>query len=168
MWAHPGKKLMFMGCEWGQWNEWNCETGLQWDLLQWESHEGMQRMVGDLNRIYREQPALYELDFDGNGFEWIDSMNRDASVLTWLRKAKNPEDFIVVCSNFTPYVHNGYRIGVPGPGHYRSIFNSDSEYYSGTNIGVGEAVAEEIEAQGKQWSIAIDFPPLGTLMYKRV
>lgn len=168
MWAHPGKKLMFMGCEWGQWNEWNCDSGLQWDLLQWESHEGLQKMVGDLNRLYRDEPALHELDFDGNGFEWIDCMSRDASVLSWIRKAKNPEDFIIVCGNFTPYVHTAYRVGVPGPGTYKSIFNSDSEYYSGSNVGTGEAVAEEIEAQGKEWSIAIDFPPLGTVMYKRI
>ncbi|QEG22608.1 1,4-alpha-glucan branching protein GlgB [Mariniblastus fucicola] len=167
MWAHPGKKLMFMGCEWGQWNEWSCDSGLQWDLLQWESHEGVQRMVGDLNRLYREQPALYELDFDGNGFEWIDCMNRDASVLAWMRKAKDPNDFVIVCGNFTPYVHSNYRVGVPGPGIYKSIFNSDSKFYSGTNVGVGEVVAEEVEAQGKSWSIAIDFPPLATVMYKR-
>ena len=167
MWGHPGKKLMFMGCEWGQWNDWNCDHGLQWDLLQWESHQGLQRMVGDLNRIYRENTALHEVDFDGNGFEWIDSQSRDASVLAWLRKGKNPDDFVVVCSNFTPFVHKGYRIGVPTPGVYKAIFNSDSEYYSGNNVGVAESTAEEIGAQGRQWSIAIDFPPLATVMYKR-
>lgn len=167
MWGHPGKKLLFMGCEWGQWNEWNCDAGLQWDLLQWDSHKGLQKMVGDLNRIYREQPALHEVDFDGSGFEWIDSMSRDTSVLAWLRKAKNQDDSILICSNFTPFVHKGYRVGVPGPGNYRAIFNSDSEYYSGSNIGVAESQAEEVAAQGKQWSIAIDFPPLGTVMYKR-
>ena len=168
MWGHPGKKLMFMGCEWGQWNEWNVDNDLQWDLLQWDSHKGLQRMVGDLNRIYRDEKALHEVDFDGNGFEWIDSMSRDASLLSWLRKAKNPDDSLVVCSNFTPFIHRGYRVGVPGPGVYKSIFNSDSEFYAGTNIGVSESHAEAVEAQGKPWSIAIDFPPLGLMMYKRM
>jgi len=166
MWAHPGKKLMFMGCEWGQWNEWNCDAGLQWDLLQWDDHKGLKQMVADLNRIYREQPALHQQDFSHEGFEWIDCMSRDASVLAWVRKAKNPDDFVVVCSNFTPFVHREYRIGVPAPGKYNAIFNSDSEYYSGSNVGAGSLVAEQIEAQGKPWSIAVDFPPLGTVIYK--
>jgi len=148
MWAHPGKKLMFMGCEWGQWNEWNCDAGLQWDLLQWDDHKGLKQMVADLNRIYREQPALHQQDFSHEGFEWIDCMSRDASVLAWVRKAKNPDDFVVVCSNFTPFVHREYRIGVPAPGKYNAIFNSDSEYYSGSNVGAGSLVAEQIEAQG--------------------
>jgi len=94
-------------------------------------------------------------------------MSRDASVLSWIRKARNPDDFVIVCGNFTPYVHSSYRVGVPGPGTYHSIFNSDSKFYAGTNVGVGEAVAEEVEAQGKPWSIKVDFPPLGTVMYKR-
>ena len=166
MWAHPGKKLMFMGCEWGQWNEWNCDAGLQWDLLQWDDHKGLSKMVGDLNRIYRDEPALHELDFDADGFEWVDCMSRDASVLAWIRKAKDSDDHILVCSNFTPFVHREYRVGVPGPGTYRSIFNSDSEYYAGSNIGVNSAKAEQIEAQGRAWSIQVDFPPLATVMFK--
>ena len=166
MWAHPGKKLMFMGCEWGKWNEWNCDAGLQWDLLQWDDHKGLKKMVADLNRIYCEQPALHEMDFSHEGFEWIDCMSRDAGILAWMRKAKNPDDFVVVCSSFTPFIHRGYRVGVPAPGKYQAIFNSDSEYYAGSNIGIGEIEAEQIEAQGKAWSIAVDFPPLGTVIYK--
>jgi 1,4-alpha-glucan branching enzyme len=140
---------------------------LQWDLLQWDPHQGVQKMMGDLNRIYRNEPALHELDFDPAGFEWIDCMSRDASALSWIRKAKDPNDFLIVCCNFTPYVHTSYRVGVPEPGTYKSIFNSDSSYYSGTNVGSVVAEAEQIEAQGKPWSIALDFPPLGTMMLKR-
>ena len=142
MWTHPGKKLMFMGCEWGQWNEWNCDSTLQWDLLQWGSHSGLRRMVSDLNVLYKNQPALYEVDFDPQGFEWVDSMSRDMSVL-------------------------GY-MGVPEPGFYREIFNSDSEFYEGTNVGNGEGIeAEKIEAQGREWSIKLSLPPLGVTVLKK-
>jgi 1,4-alpha-glucan branching enzyme len=168
MWTHPGKKLMFMGCEWGQWNEWNCDSGLQWDLLQWESHQGLQKMVSDLNRIYREQPALYEVDFEQQGFEWIDSMNREQSVLGYVRKAKDPEDMLIVICNFTPAVHPHYRMGVPQEGHYHEIFNSDSTYYGGSNQGNGMGVkAEPIEAQGQPFSIEVNVPPLGVTILKR-
>ena len=168
MWTHPGKKLMFMGCEWGQWNEWNCNSPLQWDLLQWGSHSGLRRMVGDLNELYKNQPALYEVDFEAQGFEWIDSMSRDLSVLGYVRRAKDPSDFVVVACNFTPTTHGEYRMGVPEPGFYREIFNSDSEYYEGSNVGNGEGVqAEQIEAQGREWSIKLALPPLGVTVLKK-
>ncbi len=168
MWTHPGKKLMFMGCEWGQWNEWNCDSQLQWDLLQWGSHAGLRKMVSDLNRLYREQPALHEVDFDGAGFEWIDSMSRDLSVIGYVRRAKNPADYVVVACNFTPTTHGEYRLGVPEPGSYREIFNSDSEYYDGTNVGNGGGIdAEQIEAQGREWSIKLSLPPLGVTVLKK-
>ncbi|MEL7496391.1 MAG: 1,4-alpha-glucan branching protein GlgB [Planctomycetota bacterium] len=168
MWTHPGKKLMFMGCEFGQWNEWNCNTELQWDLLQWESHHGLQKMVADLNRIYREQPALYEVDFETQGFEWIDHMNREASVLGYVRRAKDPNDFVLVACNFTPTVHTDYRLGVPEPGQYREIFNSDSTYYGGSNQGNGLGMtAEPIAAQGHDYSIAVKLSPLGVTMIKK-
>jgi 1,4-alpha-glucan branching enzyme len=113
MWTHPGKKLLFMGSDFGQWNEWNCETSLQWDLLQWDSHKGLKKLVADLNAMLRREPALYEVDFEYTGFEWIDCHSRDDSVLAYLRKAKNPEDMLAVCMNFTPVPRNWHRLAVP-------------------------------------------------------
>ena len=169
MWTHPGKKLLFMGSEFGQWNEWNCNSTLQWDLLEWESHQGLQKMVGDLNKIYCQEPALHQVDFQGEGFEWIDCMNREASVLGYIRRAKDPSDFVIVCSNFTPTPHHEYRMGVPEAGTYREIFNSDSQYYSGTNTGNGFGIeAEAIEAQGRPFSIKLSVPPLGVSILKKV
>ena len=169
MWTHPGKKLMFMGCEFGQWNEWNCNSTLQWDLLQWDSHKGLQKMIGDLNAVYRREPALHEVEFEGGGFEWIDSMNREASILGYIRRAKDPNDFVVVCCNFTPSVHNEYRLGVPEAGNYKEIFNSDSEFYGGTNMGNGMGIeSEAIEAQGRENSIKLAVPPMGVTMFKKV
>lgn len=168
MWTHPGKKLLFMGCEFGQWNEWNCNSELQWDLLQWDSHAGLRKMVGDLNAIYQREPSLYEVDFEGGGFEWIDCMNREASLLGYIRRAKDPDDFVVVCCNFTPAVHHEYRLGVPEEGSYREIFNSDSEFYGGSNVGNGLGlVSEPIEAQGREHSIKLSVPPMGVVMVKK-
>ena len=169
MWTHPGKKLLFMGCEWAQWNEWNVDDGLQWDLLQWESHSGMQKLVGDLNRVYKSEKSLHEVDFEEAGFEWVDSMSADNSILAYLRRAKDPSDFTLTVLNFTPSVHEGYRIGVPEPGNYAEIFNSDSAIYSGSNKGSGGNVqAEQIAAQGREWSINITLPPLAGTIFKKV
>ena len=167
MWTHPGKNLMFMGCELGQWNEWNCNSSLQWDLLQWDSHKGLQKMISDLNAVYRREPALYEVDFDSAGFEWVDSHNREASLLGYIRRAKDPNDFVLVFCNFTPTVHHEYRLGVPVAGNYKEIFNSDSQFYGGTNIGNGMGLASEpIEAQGREHSIKLSIPPMGVAMFK--
>jgi len=167
MWTHPGKKLLFMGGEFGQWNEWNHEASLQWELLEHDTHRGVQRMVADLNQLLRREPALYEVDFDGAGFEWIDAHCYDESMLAYLRKAADPNDFLLVCCNFTPVVRPGRRIGVPHGGWYREIFNSDSEYYGGGNVGSHPGVeAEEIEAQGRPFSLSIDLPPLGVTIFK--
>ena len=118
MWTHPGKKLLFMGCDFGQWNEWNYDTSLQWDLLQWGSHQGLSKCVADLNQLYRREKSLYELDFDHHGFEWIDCHDHENSTLSHIRRAKDPRDFVVVCSNFTPVPRIGYRLGVPESGWY--------------------------------------------------
>ncbi len=169
MWTHPGKKLLFMGCEWGQWNEWNVDDGLQWDLLQWENHWGMQKLVGDLNRVYKSEKSLHEVDFEDAGFEWVDSMSHETSILAYLRRAKDPSDFTLTVLNFTPVVYENYRIGVPEPGNYVELLNSDSEIYSGSNQGNGGGVAaEQIEAQGRQWSINITLPPLAGAIFKKV
>ena len=125
-------------------------------------------MVGDLNRLYKEEKSLHEVDFEAGGFEWVDSMSGDKSVLAYLRRAKDPADFTLTCLNFTPVVYNNYRIGVPEPGHYRELFSSDSELYAGTNQGNGMGIeAEQIEAQGREWSINVTLPPLGASIFKK-
>lgn len=167
MWTHPGKNLLFMGCEFAQWNEWNCNTALQWDLTQWDPHRGLQKLVGDLNKVYKAQPSLHEVDFESGGFEWIDSMSREKSVLGYIRRAKDPSDFVVVCANFTPTPHTGYRMGVPESGHYQEIFNSDSSFYGGSNQGTGGVQSAQIEAQGREHSIEITLPPLGISIFKK-
>ncbi len=167
MWAHPGKKVLFMGCEIAQWHEWNHDESVQWHLLQWESHQGMQNLIRDLNRVYLEQPALHEVDFEGHGFEWIDSQSADESVLGFVRKAKDSSDLIVVATNMTPVPRTRHRLGVPGPGYYEEIFNSDAERYAGSNVGsYGGRHADQIPHQGREWSIEIELPPLGAVMFK--
>ncbi|HJN07510.1 MAG TPA: 1,4-alpha-glucan branching protein GlgB [Pirellulaceae bacterium] len=167
MWTHPGKKLLFMGSEFGQWNEWNCDASLQWDLLQWDTHGGIKQLITDLNRLYRREPAFFQHDFDAEGFEWIDCQNGDDSVLSYLRKANNPNDFLLVCCNFTPVVREGYRIGVPRDGWYDEIFNSDSQHYGGSNVGTHPG-AEAIQpgAQTRPFALEITLPPLGVTVFK--
>ncbi len=167
MWTHPGKKLLFMGSDWGQWNEWNYETDLQWDLLQWDTHRGVQKLIADLNGLYRREKALFEQDFDGEGFEWVDCASAHDSVIAYLRKAREPDDFVLVCCNFTPVVRAPHRVGVPVAGWYQEIFNSDSEYYGGTNVGNYPGVSsQETEHHGRPHSIEISLPPLGVSIFK--
>ena len=167
MWTHPGKKLTFMGGEFGQWEEWNYNTSLQWHLLQWESHSGLQRYVADLNKLLTSEPALHELDFDHHGFEWVDCHNWEESVLAFLRKGKNPDDFLLTACNFTPVPRTKHRIGVSKLGYYREVLNSDSEYYGGSNIGnVMGAHAEKIPWHGRPYSIEIVLPPLSVCVFK--
>ncbi|MBN1851163.1 MAG: 1,4-alpha-glucan branching protein GlgB [Pirellulales bacterium] len=167
MWTHPGKKLLFMGGEFGQWWEWNCDESLQWHLLQWETHQGIQKVVADLNKIYRAEPSLFEVDFDYHGFEWIDCHDYENSTLAYIRRAKNPEDFLVIACNFTPVPRFDYRLGVPECLWYREIFNSDSEHYGGSNLGNGPGVtADPFESHGRPASIKIILPPLATVILK--
>lgn len=167
-WTHPGKKLMFMGCEFAQWNEWNCDSELQWDLLKHDSHRGIQKMVGDLNALYRQEPALHEVDFDHRGFEWIDCQNASDSYLSYIRRAKDPNDFLVVLANFTPVIRKNFRLGVPEAGFYREVFSSDSTYYGGSNVGNGLPIeAKESESHGRKYSIDVTIPPLGVSILKR-
>ena len=167
MWTHPGKNLLFMGCELAQWHEWNYDSEIQWDLLDWETHRGGQKLVADLNHLVKREPALHELDFSGDGFEWIDCMNAQDSVLGYIRKAKDPNDFVVVCNNFTPVVRR-YRMGVPRDGFYREIFNSDSVHYAGTNVGnhPGILADSKIPQHGRPASIELTLPPLATVVFK--
>ncbi|MBI5197939.1 MAG: 1,4-alpha-glucan branching protein GlgB, partial [Nitrospirae bacterium] len=167
MFGHPGKKLLFMGGEFGQWDEWNHDRSLDWHLLQYEPHRGLQRYVKDLNHLYRSQPALYEVDFQWNGFEWIDFHDAENSAISFLRRARNPEDLIVFVCNFTPVPRKNYRIGVPAPGFYREILNSDSDLYWGSNMGnAGGVWAEPRPYQGRPYSVLLTLPPLSVLMLK--
>jgi len=167
MWTHPGKKLLFMGSDFAQWNEWNHDAELQWDLLQWETHGGVKKMIADLNALLRREPSLHEVDFDYTGFEWIECNARDDSMLAWIRKAKDPADQVVVVCNFTPVVREKYPIGVPQLGWYQEVFNSDSQFYGGSNVGNFPGVmAEEPGWHGREAKITVTLPPLATIVFK--
>jgi 1,4-alpha-glucan branching enzyme len=167
MFAHPGKKLLFMGSEFGQWNEWNYDESLQWHLLQWSSHQGLQKLVNDLNHLYRREPALHEVDFEYQGFEWIDCHNWEQSTLAFIRRARNPQDFLVAVCNFTPVPRTMHRFGVPEKCWYEEIFNSDSQYYGGSNLGNAPGrMAEDLPWDGRPYSIPIILPPLATVILK--
>ncbi len=167
MWTHPGKKLLFMGSDFGQWTEWNYDTSLQWDLLKWESHQGLLKMLGDINRMYRHEGALHQVDFDAAGFEWIDCHDWEDSTLSYVRRGKNPEDFVVVVMNFTPVPRHEYRLGVPRGGWYREIFNSDSTYYGGSNVGNGAGVlASDMTSHARPASVLLTLPPLAAIVLK--
>ncbi|MBI3362244.1 MAG: 1,4-alpha-glucan branching enzyme, partial [Chloroflexi bacterium] len=166
--GHPGKKLLFMGGEFGQWNEWNYAAGLDWNLLDFDSHRGFQRYVSDLNRLYASEPALYEIDFSWEGFEWIDFRDVDSSIVAFRRRGRAPEEEIIVVANFTPVAREGYRLGVPAPGLYRELLNSDSSFYWGGNVGnAGGVPSDEIPWQGQPHSVLITVPPLAVVFFKR-
>jgi len=162
MFTYPGKKLLFMGCEFGQGHEWNHATGLEWHLLEYRFHHGLARLVADLNRLYRAQPALYALDFDPQGFEWIDCHDWSKSILIYLRR--DQDQFLVMAFNFTPVVRHDYRIGVPEPGTYRELFNSDSTWYGGSNVGNAVREADAREWMGRPYSISITLPPMAGIV----
>ena len=167
MWTHPGKKLLFMGNEIAQWKEFDHDCQPQWELLDQEPHRGVQRLVGDLNRLYCDEPALHHLDFDANGFEWIDCQNGKESQIAFVRRSLNPDDLVVVICNFTPIARTNYRLGVPKVGVYKEIFNSDSTCYGGSRPAVHPlAKSEQIVAQGRDHSIEISVPALGMAMFK--
>jgi len=168
MYGHPGKKLLFMGGEFGQWWEWNHAESIHWHLLEHESHRKLQQFVKDLNHLYRREPALHEVDYSWEGFQWIDFQDADASLISFFRRGKNPDEVLVFACNFTPLPRKNYRIGLPLPGFYREALNSDSEYYWGSNIGNdGGVTAEEIPSHHLPYSAAITFPPLAVVVFKR-
>ncbi|RMF90065.1 MAG: 1,4-alpha-glucan branching protein GlgB [Planctomycetota bacterium] len=167
MWTHPGKKLLFMGGEFGQWAEWNFDKSLDWHLLQWETHQGVQRCMADLNRLLRSEKALHQQDYDWHGFQWIDCHNWEESTLSYIRRAEDPADYLVVACNFTPVPRLQHRIGVPENCWYREIFNSDSEYYGGSNLGNFPGVqAEPLPWHDQPASMQIVLPPLGAVIFK--
>lgn len=165
MYTHPGKKLLFMGCEFGQGTEWDSSVQLDWYVLQYKFHQGIQLLVKDLNRLYRQSPALYEVEFDHRGFQWIDCHDAPQSILSFIRRGLN-DDFLVVVANFTPIPRQSYRLGVPQPGMYAEIFNSDSQYYGGGNVGNGEVRADKKSWMGQPYSIELTLPPLASIVLR--
>ncbi|MGH9386460.1 MAG: 1,4-alpha-glucan branching protein GlgB [Vicinamibacterales bacterium] len=167
MYAHPGKKLLFMGDEIGQWREWNYDWQIDWEVLGDARHAGLQRWVRDLNRVYHRQPSLWEADYEPSGFTWIDCNDHESSVLSLIRRAAEPSDFTVAIVNFTPVPRREYRIGVPVGGTYIELLNSDAEAYGGGNMGNGGRVtAVESPSHGHPWSLSIIVPPLGFVLLK--
>ncbi len=165
MYGHPGKKLLFMGGEFAQQREWNHSTSLDWHLLDLPLHAGIRQLVKDLNRLYQTSPALYEIDFDAGGFEWIDCSDNQQCVISFLRRGKNPADLVVVVCNMTPIVRHNYRIGVPAAGRYRERFNSDASAYGGSGVGnLGAVNSEQIGAHGREHSLNLNLPPLAALI----
>ncbi len=168
MYGHPGKKLLFMGGEFGQWREWEHDEGLDWHILQYQPHQGVQRWVRDLNNFYRREPAMHELDFELDGFEWIDFNDWEQSVISFIRKGDTTKDIILVVCNLTPVPRYNYRVGVPVSGFWKEILNSDAKEYWGSGHGnFGGVEATQIPFQGRDYSLSLTLPPLGVLFFKR-
>ena len=168
MYGHPGKKMLFMGGEFGQWREWNHDTSLDWHLREQPSHLGLQRLVRDLNSLYVEQPALYEVDHDWPGFQWVDFHDAAHSILAFLRKGRDSAEQVLCICNFTPVPRYDYRIGAPAPGYYRELLNSDASVYGGSNLGNGGGVqAEAVPCHGLRASLKLTLPPLAVLFLKK-
>ena len=166
MYAHPGKKLLFMGAEIAQWREWNHDVALDWDVLAYPSHAGVQRLIADLNKLYNETPALYERDFDSSGFEWLDWEDRDHSVLSWRRIDTAGNDLLCI-ANFTPVVRHDYLAAAPAAGQYREVLNTDSEHYGGSNQGNTAVTATAEPHKGHPASMRLTLPPLATIYLER-
>jgi 1,4-alpha-glucan branching enzyme len=168
MWAHPGKQLLFMGAELGQWQEWRESGPLPWYLLERPLHSGLQHFLRDLNRVYRDNPALWERDATYEGFEWIDFHDVENTILSFVRRGASPGEEVVVVCNFTPVPRHDYRIGVGRSGWYRELINSDAEFYGGSNLGnEGGVEAEAVPNHGRPYSLRLTLPPLGILILKR-
>jgi 1,4-alpha-glucan branching enzyme len=167
MYAMSGKKLLFMGAEFGQRSEWNHEESLEWHLLAYEPHQGLQRWVRDLNRMYCGEPALHRSDCEPAGFEWVDCSDADSSVISWIRKAPGEESTILAVCNFTPIPRKGYRVGAPAGGMWREVLNSDAAIYGGSGSGnAGGFEAEPIPQHGRPFSLNLTLPPLGICIFK--
>jgi len=167
MFTYPGKKLLFMGCEFGQGDEWNHDQALDWYVLQYPHHTGIKKLVSDLNRLYASQAALHQYDFEPAGFDWVDCHDTDQSVLSYLRKSDH--ESIIVVLNFTPIIRENYRIGVPQAGHYEIILNSDSEFYAGSNAGSNSIIStQNLHGINQPASLTLTLPPLAALVLKKV
>ena len=163
MFTYPGKKLLFMGCEFGQGQEWNHQQSLDWYVLDYAYHQGVCDLIRDLNTLYVISPELHYYDFDSHGFEWIDCHDHEQSIISYIRKSN--DNIFVVALNFTPVKRDNYRIGVPYEGIYKEILNSDSSYYGGSNVGNNVAISAENRSwMGFQYSLNLTLPPLGGII----
>jgi 1,4-alpha-glucan branching enzyme len=164
MWAHPGKKLLFMGQEFAQEAEWSHERSLDWHLLERPEHAGIQALVRDLNHRYRDEPALWEMDFDGAGFWWIEANAAEDNVFAFARRSADSERVIVFAANMSPVPHHGYRLGLPRSGRWVEALNTDSTYYGGSDVGnLGGIAAEPVAWHSQPFSAEVTLPPLGAL-----
>lgn len=167
MYGHPGKKLLFMGGEIAQWKEWNHDESIEWHVLQFPFHQGVQNWVRDLNHLYKSEPALYECDFSMDGFEWVDSHNWEESIISFIRKGKSTDELIMAVCNFTPVPRYNYRIGIPRGGFWHEVLNSDASIYQGSGHGnTGGVEASPVPSHGKYYSLSVTLPPLGVLFFK--
>jgi 1,4-alpha-glucan branching enzyme len=167
MFGHPGKKLIFMGGEFGQWKEWSHEESIEWHTVSYPFHRGVLNWVRDLNNVYKREPALYECDFSHEGFEWIDFYDWEQSIISFVRKGKSTDDIVLVVCNFTPVLKNSYRVGVPRGGFWKEILNSDARIYRGSGHGnFGGVDAHPVEANGRHFSLSLTLPPLGVIFLK--
>jgi 1,4-alpha-glucan branching enzyme len=166
-WLSPGKKLLFMGCEIAQWSEWNHEQSLDWHLLEQPHHQGMQRLVSDLNRAYRQESALHRSDCEVGGFEWIDANDSEQSTLTFLRSDPESGETCLVACNFTPLPRHNFRVGAPRPGRWSELMNSDAPEYGGSGQGnLGGADTVPVAAHGRPQSLVLTLPPLAAVVLK--
>jgi 1,4-alpha-glucan branching enzyme len=169
MWTHPGKKLLFMGQEIGQRDEWNYNVGVRWELLEFPVHRSLQTMVRELNRVYRANPALHQVDFHYTGFEWVDFHDAENSIISFIRRSEDPKDFLVICCNFTPVPRQAYAFGVPEEGFYQEILNTDSELFGGSNMGNGGVVSSKPDPMhDRPHSISVVLPPLAVVVFKKL
>ncbi len=168
MFGHPGKKLLFMGGEFGQWSEWNHDQSLDWHLLQYPFHSNLQRWVRDLNTLYRGEPALFEMDHEPAGFEWVDCTDYQRSIVSFLRRGRQPSDTLLFVCNFTPVPRHNYRVGAPQGGYWREALNSDAPLYGGSGQGnMGGLTAAPLPIHGRPFSLNMTLPPLGVVIFKR-
>jgi 1,4-alpha-glucan branching enzyme len=164
MYGHPGKKLLFMGGEFGQWREWGHDESLDWHLLEYAPHQGLKKWVEDLNHFYASQPPLHELDFAMEGFEWVDFHDADTSVISFIRKGKSGRDTILVVCNFTAVPRFDYIVGAPYGGEWQECLNSDATLYGGSGLGnAGRVEARGVPAQGREYSLSLTLPPLAVI-----
>jgi len=167
MCGHPGKKLLFMGGEFGQWIEWNHQRSLDWHLLDYDTHRQLHDYSRDLNTLYVSEPSLYEVDFDSAGFQWLDFRDAEGSTIAFMRKAKDENDYLIFAFNFTPVPRPGYRLGVPEEVFYKEVLNSDSSAYGGSNMGnQGGVTSKAEEWAGWPCSIHLTLPPLAVVVLK--
>ena len=168
MYAHPGKKLLFMGQEIGQREEWNYNDSIRWDLLTFDCHRKLQILVKELNHFYQTNPALYEVDFHYSGFEWVDFHDVENSIISFIRRAEDPSDFLLFACNFTPVTREKYGIGVAEEGVYEEVFNTDAEMFGGANVGNGTPVSSRpIPRHDRKHSISITLPPLAVIAFRK-